>query len=129
MAFERSYAPMRQNFVSGTAAIPKQILRGMLSRLAKGHTCVAKLHVRPKAAATTKVDDSLLYRYYPQNRHHSFYSVEAVAENGDVVTREILTQPTNFGVANGLNWSRVGAYSIKSLVHRDSITTVTVLNH
>ena len=99
----------------------------MLVRLGKGHTCVAKLHVRPAAAATRKTDDSLLYRYFPETRKHGFYVVESVAENGDLVTREIITQPTNFGVANGLDWSRVGAYAFRCLgPPHNSITTVTV---
>ena len=99
----------------------------MLTRLAKGHSCVAQLRVLPQKAATKKNDDSLLYRYCPVKRLHSFYVVEAVTENGDVVTREILTEPTNFGVANGLNWSKVGAYAFKCLgPPHNSITTVTV---
>ena len=120
--FEGSYADLRRSFTPGTPGIPGQILSGMLIRLSKGHSCEKPLRVTPKSKATQKTDDSLLYRYNESCDSYSFYRVQKIAENGDMVAREVMTAPAKFGFRINLDWSKVGVFEFLFLHPYDNIT-------
>ncbi len=117
--FEGSYSPLRKAFAPGTAGIPAQIMRGLLLRLCKGHSCVKGLRVAPQSDSTRKRDDSLLYRYHATSSSYSFYRVVRVEANGDHVAHHVITDKTTFGVPqhpdHTLTWDKVGAYRFVSL--------------
>lgn len=112
VAFESSFAIVRRSFRPGTRNVPKQIMEAMYLRLAKGHTCEKLMTVKPQTAST-KYDDSLLYKFDPETQSYTFKQVVSILGDGLVRVQPCLIAQTSFDMHSTLKWSRVGCFYFK----------------
>ena len=119
--FESFYSEMKNLYVPGTTATPKQILKNTyIKRALEPHRCektifydCKKKHVEGKPYLPGLENNSLVYITNEQNEHQMYQIVEFDENNIDLLRcirqGKFKFQPS---LTPALNWSQVGVYKI-----------------